>query len=72
MFVIKVRSHQREELVEFTSEVQQKLTESKAVESLFAYLSLVVAVIRPAAGREHGSEPSGSRRLREAPSRRSK
>src|SRR5436190_19023142 len=34
MFVIKVRSHQREELVEFTSEVQQKLTESKAVEGV--------------------------------------
>ena len=30
MFTIKVRSHQREELVEFTAEVQQKLTESGA------------------------------------------
>lgn len=28
MYVLKVRSHQREELVEFTDEVQQKLTES--------------------------------------------
>lgn len=30
MFTIKVRSHQREELVEFTSEVQSKLKESGA------------------------------------------
>jgi len=30
MFTIKVRSHQREELVEFTSEVQSKLKESSA------------------------------------------
>src|SRR5437667_11375065 len=28
MHVLKVRSHQREELVEFTDEVQQKLSES--------------------------------------------
>lgn len=28
MYIIKVRSHQREELVEFTNEVQRKLTES--------------------------------------------
>ena len=28
MFILKIRSHQREELVEFTDEVQQKLTES--------------------------------------------
>ena len=34
MFVIKVRSHQREELVEFTEDVQQKLTESKANEGI--------------------------------------
>lgn len=30
MFVLKVRSHQREELVEFTADVQKQLTESKA------------------------------------------
>ena len=30
MFVLKVRSHQREELVEFTGEVQSKLKESEA------------------------------------------
>jgi secondary thiamine-phosphate synthase enzyme len=34
MFVIKVRSHQREELVEFTEDVQKKLTESKANEGI--------------------------------------
>ena len=34
MFVLKVRSHQREELVEFTRDVQQKLTESKASEGI--------------------------------------
>lgn len=34
MFVLKVRSQQREELVEFTEEVQKKLTESKASEGI--------------------------------------
>lgn len=34
MFVLKVRSKQREELVEFTADVQQKLTESKATEGV--------------------------------------
>ena len=34
MFTIKVRSHQREELVEFTSEVQSKLKESGAREGV--------------------------------------
>ena len=34
MFVLKVRSHQREELVEFTAEVQQQLTEAKASEGV--------------------------------------
>jgi len=34
MFVLKVRSQQREELVEFTDEVQKKLTESKASEGI--------------------------------------
>jgi secondary thiamine-phosphate synthase enzyme len=34
MFVLKVRSHQREELVEFTDEVQQKLTESGEQEGI--------------------------------------
>jgi len=34
MFTIKVRSHQREELVEFTSEVQNKLKESGAKEGV--------------------------------------
>jgi secondary thiamine-phosphate synthase enzyme len=34
MFVLKVRSHQREELVEFTSEVQAKLTEARATEGI--------------------------------------
>ncbi|MDX6304822.1 MAG: hypothetical protein QOI77_1791, partial [Blastocatellia bacterium] len=34
MFTIKVRSHQREELVEFTSEVQSKLKESGAREGI--------------------------------------
>jgi secondary thiamine-phosphate synthase enzyme len=29
-YTLKVRSHQREELVEFTDQVQEKLTESKA------------------------------------------
>lgn len=34
MQVIKVRSHQREELIEFTDEVQQALTESGAQEGI--------------------------------------
>ena len=34
MYILKVRSHQREELVEFTRDVQQKLTESKASEGI--------------------------------------
>jgi secondary thiamine-phosphate synthase enzyme len=34
MQVLKVRSHQREELVEFTDQVQQKLKESRAEEGL--------------------------------------
>src|SRR6266480_1439435 len=34
MLVIKVRSHQREELIEFTAEVQKKLTESRATEGV--------------------------------------
>src|SRR5437763_3183584 len=34
MFTLKVRSHQREELVEFTDEVQQKLHESDAKEGI--------------------------------------
>src|SRR6202158_3991589 len=34
MYVLKVRSHQREELVEFTDQVQQKLKESDAGEGL--------------------------------------
>lgn len=34
MFVLKVRSNQREELVEFTDQVQQKLKESGAGEGL--------------------------------------
>jgi secondary thiamine-phosphate synthase enzyme len=34
MQVLKVRSHQREELVEFTDEVQRKLTESGAKEGV--------------------------------------
>jgi len=36
MFILKVRSHQREELVEFTTDVQNKLTESKASEGVVA------------------------------------
>ncbi len=36
MFILKVRSHQREELVEFTADVQNKLTESKASEGVVA------------------------------------
>jgi secondary thiamine-phosphate synthase enzyme len=34
MYTLKVRSTQREELVEFTEQVQQKLTESKATDGL--------------------------------------
>src|SRR5947208_13122628 len=34
MYTLKVRSHQREELVEFTSEVQSKLRESGAREGI--------------------------------------
>jgi secondary thiamine-phosphate synthase enzyme len=34
MYVIKVRSNQREQLVEFTDEVQSRLTESEAREGL--------------------------------------
>jgi secondary thiamine-phosphate synthase enzyme len=34
MFTIKVRSHEREELVEFTAEVQSKLKESGASEGI--------------------------------------
>jgi len=34
MYTLKVRSHQREELVEFTDEVQKKLTDSGAKEGV--------------------------------------
>lgn len=34
MYVLKIRSHQREELVEFTDQVQQKLKESGANEGV--------------------------------------
>jgi secondary thiamine-phosphate synthase enzyme len=34
MFILKVRSRQREELVEFTDVVQQKLTETKETEGI--------------------------------------
>ncbi|MDX6446015.1 MAG: hypothetical protein QOH71_3089 [Blastocatellia bacterium] len=34
MYIIKVRSHQREELVEFTKEVRGKLKESEAREGI--------------------------------------
>lgn len=34
MYTIKVRSHEREELVEFTNQVEQKLTESEAAEGI--------------------------------------
>jgi secondary thiamine-phosphate synthase enzyme len=34
MYTLKVRSTQREELVEFTGQVQQKLTESKTTDGL--------------------------------------
>jgi secondary thiamine-phosphate synthase enzyme len=36
MYTLKVRSHQREELVEFTGEVQNKLKESGAHEGIVA------------------------------------
>jgi len=34
MYTLKVRSHQREELVEFTAQVQEKLKESEAKEGV--------------------------------------
>jgi secondary thiamine-phosphate synthase enzyme len=34
MYTLKIRSHQREELVEFTDQVQQKLSESEAREGV--------------------------------------
>src|SRR3954470_18665926 len=34
MYTLKIRSHQREELVEFTDDVQQKLSESPAKEGI--------------------------------------
>ncbi len=34
MYVLEVRSHNREELVEFTEQVQRKLTESEAKEGI--------------------------------------
>jgi secondary thiamine-phosphate synthase enzyme len=34
MYVLKVRSHSREELVEFTDQVQKRLAESKASEGV--------------------------------------
>jgi secondary thiamine-phosphate synthase enzyme len=34
MFTLKVRSHEREELVEFTAQVQEKLAESGAAEGV--------------------------------------
>lgn len=34
MYTIKVRSHEREELVEFTDQVEQKLNESEAAEGI--------------------------------------
>ena len=34
MYVLKVRSHNREELVEFTDQVQRKLTETEAKEGV--------------------------------------
>src|SRR2546430_14077875 len=34
MYTLKIRSHQREELVEFTDKVQEKLKESEAKEGL--------------------------------------
>ena len=44
MYVLKVRSHQREELVEFTDQVQQKLKESEAKEGIvFLYVQHTTA-----------------------------
>src|SRR2546430_16639171 len=43
MYPLKVRSHQREELVEFTDKVQEKLKESEAKEGL------VVLYVQPTA-----------------------
>src|ERR1041385_7641421 len=34
MYTLKIRSHQREELIEFTDEVQQRLSESGAQEGI--------------------------------------
>ncbi|MGH9905779.1 MAG: secondary thiamine-phosphate synthase enzyme YjbQ, partial [Pyrinomonadaceae bacterium] len=34
MHILKVRSHSREELVEFTDQVQKKLSDSKASEGI--------------------------------------
>src|SRR2546421_6468551 len=45
MYTLRVRSHQREELVEFTEEVQQKLSESGAKEGI-----VVLYVHPPTAG----------------------
>jgi secondary thiamine-phosphate synthase enzyme len=39
MYTLKVRSHQREELVEFTEEVQQKLKESGAKDGVVVLFS---------------------------------
>lgn len=44
MYTIKVRSHDREELVEFTDEVQQRLNESGATEGVcFLYVQHTTA-----------------------------
>ena len=44
MFTLKVRSHAREELVEFTDQVQQKLSESRIVEGVcFLYVQHTTA-----------------------------
>lgn len=39
MYTLKIRSHQREELVEFTEEVQQKLKESGAKDGIVVLFS---------------------------------
>jgi secondary thiamine-phosphate synthase enzyme len=39
MYTLKIRSHQREELVEFTEEVQQKLKESGAKDGVVVLFS---------------------------------
>jgi secondary thiamine-phosphate synthase enzyme len=39
MYTLKIRSHQREELVEFTEEVKQKLTESGAKDGVVVLFS---------------------------------